>query len=111
MNPQGGIKGEATPVADPLCEPISRVAVSAGSVSDSVGCVSVELQHIRKGLSKAIESCGSRLYLYFRLYPSSFLETGCEFPMDVRTSHKMMNKMNPKGIKARPQDFYDENQK
>ena len=25
--------------------------------------------------------------------------------MDVRTSHKMMSKMNPKGIKARPQDF------
>ena len=31
--------------------------------------------------------------------------TGCEFLVDVRTSHKMMSKMNPKGIKARPQDF------
>ena len=31
--------------------------------------------------------------------------TGCEFLVDVRTSHKMMSKMNPKGIKARPQEF------
>ena len=30
------------------------------------------------------------------------LKTGCEFLVDVRTSHIKMSKMNPKGIKARP---------
>ena len=59
LNPQEGIKGEATTVADPLFEPIPRIVASAGGVSDSDGCVSVVLQINQEGSSKAFESCGT----------------------------------------------------